>query len=429
MRDWIGTVSTNGLILLCGVVTGILAARLLLPEGRGALAAVIFWPQMIASVGSLSLFEALIYRLNEPDADRVTVISSAFYLGLGLAASVALVGYFLIPLLLGAERASWVPVSRSYLLVFLPVNFSSLILLSAEQGEMRFARFNLLRVLVPIAYLTGLVILWGLGQVDVGKVVWANLSASVIAAFAMIFLARDVLEARPSWREAMTLLARGWRFHLAASVLLIGSQVDRLVVISLFDDLAVGWYMVAFTVGSSGLGVIAGSFQILIYPNIARRETVAEQREYLGKGLRYAMLLIVSATVPIVVSCRWLVPFLFGEEFRPSVAPAMILVIAYLPMALRQIIVRSIRGLGESVPGAVAEAVALLVFVVISLPLGSRFGLAGIGVALLLAGLASLVYLYRHLARRHAMDLSEWWGLNRNTLVEVIQRGYHSVFP
>jgi len=35
-----------------GILTGSLVARLLLPEGRGALAAVLFWPQLLAGIGS-----------------------------------------------------------------------------------------------------------------------------------------------------------------------------------------------------------------------------------------------------------------------------------------------------------------------------------------------------------------------------------------
>lgn len=51
VNAWAGTFATNVLILLIGLATGILFPRLLGPEGRGALATVIFWPALCTSIG------------------------------------------------------------------------------------------------------------------------------------------------------------------------------------------------------------------------------------------------------------------------------------------------------------------------------------------------------------------------------------------
>src|SRR5690606_32175035 len=66
---WLGTLATNLAILLCGLVSGILSARLLAPEGRGALAAVLFWPHLITSLGLCSLPAAVIFRRVRAPAD------------------------------------------------------------------------------------------------------------------------------------------------------------------------------------------------------------------------------------------------------------------------------------------------------------------------------------------------------------------------
>ena len=52
---WLGTLATNAAILLCGLATGVLSARLLAPEGRGALAAVLFWPHLFTSLAHRSV--------------------------------------------------------------------------------------------------------------------------------------------------------------------------------------------------------------------------------------------------------------------------------------------------------------------------------------------------------------------------------------
>src|SRR5713101_4590346 len=55
------TAGTNGLSAVLGITTGMLAARLLGPQGRGELAAIQTWPSFIATLAMLGLPEALVY--------------------------------------------------------------------------------------------------------------------------------------------------------------------------------------------------------------------------------------------------------------------------------------------------------------------------------------------------------------------------------
>src|SRR5207253_6018454 len=92
----LGTLATEGALLLCGIVTGCLAARFLLPEGRGALAAILFWPQLLAGLGLLSLNEAATYRIGtQPDKAPVIAVS-CFWVALALAGLTTLIAYVLM---------------------------------------------------------------------------------------------------------------------------------------------------------------------------------------------------------------------------------------------------------------------------------------------------------------------------------------------
>jgi O-antigen/teichoic acid export membrane protein len=99
---WLGTLATNAAILLCGLATGVLSARLLAPEGRGVLAAVLFWPHLITSLASFSLPAAVISRRARPEVDRARTAATAAWLALGLS---------LVGALFGLARAA-VPAAR-----------------------------------------------------------------------------------------------------------------------------------------------------------------------------------------------------------------------------------------------------------------------------------------------------------------------------
>src|SRR6202030_2462068 len=55
------TAATNIALAVLGMVSGILAARLLGPHGRGELAAIQTWPSFIASLAMLGMPEAVVY--------------------------------------------------------------------------------------------------------------------------------------------------------------------------------------------------------------------------------------------------------------------------------------------------------------------------------------------------------------------------------
>lgn len=86
----------------------------------------------------------------------------------------------------------------------------------------------------------------------------------------------------------------------------------------------------------------------------------------------------------------------------------MVLVAAYAPLALRQIIVRCIRAFGDARSGSVAEAAALAVFIALVWPCTTLLGLTGVATALLLANLAALAILCSSLRRLHGLATNSW---------------------
>jgi antigen flippase len=420
-RVWLSTVAINTLILMVGVGTGILVSRILEPAGRGALAVVLFWPQMLLSIGMCSLQEAVTYRVSQTAGEQRSLCSTTLFLSLGLAALTSLVGYVSLPLLLRHGRLEWLPFIRTYLMFFIPIGFLSTSLVAAELGYLRVNRYNLYHIVNPLAYLAALSILWALHAVTVKNVVWANLAGAVCAAALVLWQLRKELRFSPIAAEARELLGIAWRFHTTALLLLGTAQIDRFVVITLLDDRHVGLYAAALTFATSGLTILSSSFHTLMFPSIARKDEAA-QREYLANGLRYAMLLIVACSLPLIALLPYLLPLLFGKAFLAAVVPSMFLVGAYIPLALRQIIVRSLRGLGDPGAGTRAEALSIVIFLIAAWPLTLRFQLLGVGCALLVSNVCALAFLAWHLSARLSISPARWWGLNLRTLVDAAGR-------
>jgi O-antigen/teichoic acid export membrane protein len=418
---WLGTSAASALILLCGLATGILTARLLAPDGRGALAAVLFWPQLIASLGSLSLPGALIYQRGRQDADPATLAATAAWLALGLAALGALAGCLALPLLLRESATG--ALAQAYLIAFLPLHFLALALLALDQGELRFARYNLTRLLPSAVYLVGLLALWALDAVTVAALVWASWLGTALTAAARLYQSRAGLRARPSPVEARRLLAFGARLHGAALLAALLAQADRFVVLTFWDDASLGLYVVALTLATAGLNIVTGAFGVLLLPRLAHAGDPAARRRIMGQTLRYATLLLAAGTALVALLCPWLLPLLFGAAFAPAVGLCLVLLLAYLPTALSQVIVHGLTGTGDWRPRILALALALSTFAAVVWPLARLLGLPGIPAALLVANGVALAYLLVILWRRLGLAAPDCWGLNPTTARQVWWHG------
>jgi enterobacterial common antigen flippase len=418
---WLGTLATNGTILLCGLATGVLSARLLAPEGRGALAAVLFWPHLITSLASFSLPAAVIFRRARPDVAPARVAATAAWLALALSALGAAAGWLALPFLLRGSAAA--PLAQLYLLAFLPFNFLALALLALDQGDMRFFRYNLTRLLPPGVYLVGLLLLWALDAASVAAFVWASWLGTALTALVRLYGSRAALRAWPTLSEARRLLGFGARLHGAALLAVLLAVADRFVVVTFWDDASLGLYVVALTLATAGLSLVTGAFNVLLLPRLTQARDAAAQRRIMAETLRYLSLLLTVGTAALLLLCPWLLPFLFGDAYAGATGLCLMLLLAYVPMALRQVIVHGLCGTGDWRARILAQALALGAFATLAWPLARLLGLLGIPTALLIADAIALAYLLAFLRRRLDLSSPECWGVGPTTFRRVWWHG------
>ena len=424
-NPWVSTFLTNILVLAIGILTGILAARLLLPEGRGALAAILFWPQLIGGIGLVSLNEAITYKCRQDSDSGQNLIPSVAVMASIWGVIVALLSCAALPWLLGSDRIEELPLAQWYLLAFVPLYILAMCLIAVEHARLEFEMLNIYRLTVPIVYLFGLVVLWVGNSLSVRNVALANLlGTAVVVILSLARQDRDIFE-QPSLKSALELLRIAIHFHFVAVLRQLNSQIDRLLVLLLFGNFAVGIYTAAFTYASSGLVSITESFLSMMFPRLVGQDRELQIR-YLAKGLRYSTLFIVIGTIPLFALAWILVPFLFGKEYGEAIIASQVLLVAYAPLAIRQILSRNLRGLGFAWHGAEAEIASLVVFLVIAWPLSSKWGLSGVGGSLFVANALSLALLVMRARSSLGLSLQDCWGLNLATVNEVVSWAYRS---
>ena len=95
------SISAKVLIIGVNILTGILSARSLRPEGRGELAAMILWPVFLASVLSLGVPSALTFQLKRNPGKQSQLMGAALLLAILAGAVAVLLGGFFM--------GAWIP--------------------------------------------------------------------------------------------------------------------------------------------------------------------------------------------------------------------------------------------------------------------------------------------------------------------------------
>jgi len=95
---------SSGAVQIANVITGILAARLLLPEGRGELAFLLLWPTLIADTGALSINTAVSYYTAQSRFSPKRVFAGALFTLTVLSFLLVIAFILLMPVLFAGRR-------------------------------------------------------------------------------------------------------------------------------------------------------------------------------------------------------------------------------------------------------------------------------------------------------------------------------------
>lgn len=422
-RAWFNTVTANLVLLGTGMATGVLSARLLGPEGRGLLSAVTFWPMLVAGLATLSLPEAIVARSATIVRDAGAIGSSALLLGLCAAASAVLPLAPALTYLLGPERADFSTLALWFAIGWLPIWNMNAILVGLDQASRKFVIVNVLRIAPSLLYLAGICALWASGNVSPTALAWAMLGAAVLTLALRLLFGWRRLVGIPDKTNLVLLLSFGLRFHAHAVLFLLASQADRMVLVLAFPDAEVGHYVVATTFAQSGLAAVTSAVSFVLFPAMAAEPDRARAHALLALWLRRTALFLYVAVPASLVVTPWLLPFLFGPAFTDAVPIAAILLLAMIPLALRQTIIRCLRAFGEARIGVTSEGASLAVFALAVGPLMLAWGPTGIAGATLLGQLAGLLVCARHLTSRHDIASRTWLLPGREGLVDAISIG------
>lgn len=376
---------SSAVVLLINVATGILLARELGPELRGALAAAMVWPVLVGGLGVLGLMEALSYHTARSEIRHGELVGSA--LALAMVVSAAATGVAAVAISLALDNQGSATVHMAYIyLAYIPINIFTLVLSGYVNGRQRFDWFQVLRIVVIAGSAIGLAVLALTAQLDVRSAVLVYLGASLVTtALAVSMVVRLLDEGLSVTRStASSLFAFGRRSFASTAAWRSNERIDQPIIAALLPPAQLGLYVVAVTL-SSLAGLVGASVVYIGLPAMAAL-TDAHARLRLARTL-VSVTLLASALLSLIifVAAPLLLDVLFGSQFASVLLVARILVIASVVLSVNRAMECVLTGLGRPFAAAKAELLALPVTAAGLVLLLPTLGIVGAGWASLAA--------------------------------------------
>ncbi len=399
-RHYVSTLAANGAILLLGTVSGLLAARLLGPSGRGELAIITLWPMALAILGNLGMNQAITFFTAQQPERRHALFTAAVVIGLVQSLVLAGLGYFLLPYLLG-QREPYVLYWARWFLLSIPLTFPSGYPLNVLQGSMHLDAYNFSRIFGAAWYALVLVVLFTIRQPSIGAIVTWQLVGYAVNGLLNLWLVRRLLRVRWQWDASIykPVLSYGAKTQLGGLTYYLNQRLDQLVMSLWLAPEALGYYVVAVALANP-LTIIPNAIGTVTLP-AAAREAAATAHAVIRRSLRTVLLLGTAAAAGLFLLTPYLLPLLFGEAFRPAIGACRVLVVAMIPLGLSLVLYESLRGLNHPLAPAYAEGIGNLATIALLAALLPRYGFLGAAFASLGAYTTSFLAV-AYFARSHA---------------------------
>jgi O-antigen/teichoic acid export membrane protein len=393
-RPLASSFAASAWIQACNAATGVILARTLGPHGRGELAAVMLWPGMLATVGSLGVIEATTYWCARAPSTVGAVLGTALAVCAVQATVLVAVGAVVVRFALAHDGPAAITSGHAFL-AYIPLYLAAMYLMAAINGLHRYAWYQVLRALVIILSATGVVLLALAGRLTVASAVGIYLGAHLAAGIAAAFALRSELAAyRCDLGVARRLAAFGLRSHSGSVASLLNERLDQLLVSVFLPAASLGLYVVAVTL-TSLTTLVGNSTALVALPAIARLTPGPARTAAAARLVAVTVLGSGAITIPLLCFTPAVIGVCFGAAFTAAVGPCRILLVAAVVLSVNRVLGAVLRAVGRPLDAGTAEGIALGGTALGLALLLRRLGLDGAAVTSLAAYLLSTAWMLR----------------------------------
>jgi O-antigen/teichoic acid export membrane protein len=398
---------TNGFVLFVNVLTGVVAARFLGPQGRGEFAAITLWPQLLGYAFAFALPSAVLYHAKKNPENRRAIAGMALVLS-AIGGSLAfIVGESLMPLLLRNAEPDVLRYAH-WMMLFAPAATVSTVLTAMLQLEGRFTFYNRIRYLPLLLTLGCLLALAVTRRLTPLSAAVAYFLPGVpiflwLAWWAARHIRPSIAGALGSIRPLVSYGARAYGGEAAGTLL---TYLDKVFLVNLLSPASYGVYVVIFNL-SRVITMLSSAAAPVLLPKSAGR-SIDDVTAMTGRVLSIATPLLLVPAVGFALGGRLVLRLLYGADFAFGYWALGCLIVEAVLSSVTYVLTQPYLALNRPGVITIIQSTSLPVLALAMWLLAPRWGINGAAVGLLATTLyrAAATYLsYRILFRVSAPRL------------------------
>ena len=398
---------TNGLVLGINVLTGVITARFLGPEGRGEFAAITLGPPLLGYAFALALPSAVLYHAKKDPLHQREIAGMAVAMSAIAGIVATIVGEILAPVLLRHAAPDTLRYARWMMIFALPATVST-VLVALLQLEGQFHLYNRLRYLPLLLTLAGLVALALAQALTPLTAALAYFLPGVLVFISLVWwvcrhIPPTIAGSLAALRPLTSYAGRAYGGEVASTLL---AQVDKVFLVNLLSPASFGVYVVAFNL-SRLITSLASAIAPVLLPKTAGR-CVSEVTTTTGRVLAAATPLLILPAIGFIGAGGLLLRWLYGVEFAVGQWALSGLIVEAVVASITLVITQPYLAVNRPGVITVIQASSLPVLALAMWLLVPTWGINGAALGLLVSTgyRASAIYLaYRFLLRAPAPRL------------------------
>lgn len=383
------TVAVTMFLFALGFVTGPVLSNSLGADGRGDLAAVLVPTSLLEILLAFGLPAASVY-LAERAQSRVLYGNAVAFAAI-VAVPLVTVLWFLAPAYLSDHDPETVRWFRFFLVIAvlaIPMQTT----LDLHRAHLKVHRYNFLRSIRQVVNAGGIIVLAAIGHLTLPGALGAMAVAATLGTAATLISAGGFGRPQVSKVVFRQQMSYGGKVAVGTWADSVVARLDQILLVGLVTPSLLGLYAVAVTASiisspfAMGLGLI-------LFPRIVRTASVQEAAADLRRSRRLTLAVSVACAIVIALTASWIIPLVFGEEFKDCVLAIQLLLPGRIAADQVLVIQAYFNGIGmPSIPSAAAVLGAVVTIVLLP-PLVGHLDIEGAAIATSIAYSMQMGYL------------------------------------
>jgi O-antigen/teichoic acid export membrane protein len=347
--------------LALNMLTGVIVARVLGADGRGALTAIITAPPVLGWILGMGCGKAVTFFLTRNPTLGAKLFSTWLAIMVPIAVVAVTIGEIALPTLLSAQSAQTLSLARLYMPTIILVLLSDL-LLGLVLGEQQFLFFNILRFAQPAGAAAAYIALWLTGFFSLESAIATQaVTAFGVVAAATIHVVHTHGLAWPDLKIGKSTFWYALRTHGEIISGTITQRLDLLIVPAFLAASRVGFYAIA-TNTSWIIVTVSGALATILLPAAVHRGESG--RALVIKSLHTTLIIGVVLGGGLFLLADPVIRIVYGEGFAESVLPMRILLPGAIVYAAASVLINGLYAENRPFMATIAQVVGMVVTLV-----------------------------------------------------------------